>query len=215
MKTLFFQESFLLFVSLIVSGVGVTFIFPQHFKIVLLTIGTIIIFLMYFYRLPKRKCRPTRHLLAVSDGVVKDIVYDPQTKTFKIIVFLNIFDQHQQYLPINGQVISIKYKKGHFHPAFLLEKSQYNERMETIIKETNDQSYIKITQIAGQIARRIVNRLSIGQRVSQGQWLGMIKLSSRVDVEFSSCYYEPNISIGQRIYAKKTILAYRKTDRPS
>lgn len=209
MKTLFFQESFLLFLFIMIMGVCLSCLFPRISRKIWLVVIITILFLMYFYREEERKTNKRNDdLLAVSDGKVVDIIHDKSKDTFKIIVFLNIFDQHQQYYPCDGKVVYRRYKKGDFQPAYLLEKSQYNERMETTITPFND-SIITITQIAGQIARRIVNVSSIGEHVKQGAWMGMIKLSSRVDIEFSAKFYKPNISIGDKLYAKKTILAIR------
>jgi len=212
MKTLFFQESFAMFLTIIIIGIGLTFLFPKLGRRIWMVVVIIVIALIYFYREEERKTNKRKDdLLAVSDGKVLDIIHDKTKGTIKIVVFLNIFDQHQQYYPCDGKVICKHYKKGHFKPAYLLEKSQYNERMETIMLSSNN-SLITITQIAGQIARRIVNVSSVGEHVKQGEWLGMIKLSSRVDIEFSTKSYKPNVSIGDKLYAKKTILAIKKKE---
>jgi len=209
MKTLFFKESFGMFLFIMIIGICLAFLFPRISRQIWLAVMVIILFLMFFYREEERKTNKRKDdLLAVSDGKVMDIAHDKTKGTIKIVVFLNIFDQHQQYYPCDGKVIYKKYKKGYFKPAYMLEKSQYNERMETIICPSNG-FIITITQIAGQIARRIVNVSSVGEQVKQGAWMGMIKLSSRVDIEFPEKFYKPNVSIGDKLYAKKTILAIR------
>ena len=210
MKTLFFQESFVMFLCIMILGICLTCLFPSIYGKIWQSVVVILLFLIYFYREEDRHMNRSKdELLAVSDGKVMAIHHDKTKRTIRIVVFLNIFDQHQQYYPCDGKVICKKYTKGHFHPAYLLEKSQYNERMKTVIRTCKDGSLITITQIAGQIARRIVNVSKVGERIQQGSWMGMIKLSSRVDVEFSEQSYTPNVSIGEKIYAKKTILAIR------
>lgn len=209
LPTLFFRESFSIFLILL----AIAILFRSVCVSTLILI--LILFLMYFYRVPNRDICPqtnTGDLLAVSDGVVKEIEYNHSRRTCKVIVFLGLFDQHQQYYPTDAKISRVVYKQGTFQPAFLLEKSQHNERMETILLTTtsNHSSTIRITQIAGQIAQRIVNHSCVGKHVKQGEWMGMIKLSSRVDVEFSLDDYEPNVVIGQKIFAKQTILAYQK-----
>lgn len=209
MKTLFFHESFQIFLIILMIGCTLVMFFPEKGIGIIIAVGVVILFMCYFYRIPERHMHRTCDLLAVSDGQVVEIVYNPHKHTYRVAVFLNIMDQHQQYYPADGKVIRVIYKKGSFHPAYLMEKSKYNERMDTVLRLSQG-SILTITQIAGQVAKRVVNYAQIGESVSQGGWLGMIKLSSRVDVEFSSDHYKPAVSVGHKIFAKQTILAYRK-----
>lgn len=204
MQTLFFKESFFMFAAISIAAILITIYFRNIWSIIIYVV--IIMFLLYFYRIPNRSfVQKPDNLLAASDGTVKEIIFNKSTNTYRIVVFLHIFNQHLQFYPINGTVKDIKYHKGEFYPAYLLEKSKYNERMETIL----DTKYgdITITQIAGQIARRIVNKSRIGQTVKQGDYMGMIKLSSRVDIEFSAKYFKPNVKVGDKIYAQETIIS--------
>jgi phosphatidylserine decarboxylase len=98
----------------------------------------------------------------------------------QISVFLNIHNIHVQYSPISGKILSILHKEGEFHPAYLFEKSQYNERVETTLG--TEFGNITVVQIAGQVARRIVSFLEKGQSVERGEPLGLIKFGSRVDI---------------------------------
>jgi phosphatidylserine decarboxylase len=97
-----------------------------------------------------------------------------------VSVFLNVHNIHVQYAPVGGRVRSISHKDGEFHPAYFFEKSQYNERVETIIESAVGD--VHVVQIAGQVARRIVSFLEIGQQVERGEPLGLIKFGSRVDI---------------------------------
>lgn len=204
--TLFFHENLEIFIILVAIAV--------MFPCLRMMIFILILFLMYFYRVPERTISHDAQktdLLAVSDGTIESIEYNPDNKTCRIIVFLGLMDQHQQYYPIDATVEQVVYRNGEFYPALFLEKSRYNERMDTILRpKSKPLSIIKITQIAGQIARRIVNHAFVGQSVCRGEWMGMIKLSSRVDVEFSINDYRPNVVIGEKIFAKETILAVSK-----
>ena len=150
-------------------------------------------------------------ILAPCDGVVKSIHYDDTSGCYKIYVFLNILDQHHQYYPISGVIEESVHTPGSFHPAYILEKSKYNERHCTVIRSKLGDT-ITITQIAGQLARRIVNNSVPGTIIIQGERMGMIKLSSRVDIEFSKKYYKPDVEIGDRIYALNTPIAQRLND---
>ena len=165
--------------------------------------------LVWFYRLPAIVVAKNEDVLfAPCDGVVKSITFDPASGRFKVIVFLNIFDQHHQFYPVSGHVMSTVHTYGSFHPAYILEKSMYNERQVTTIRSLQGEN-ITITQIAGQIARRIVNNAVPGAPVEQGERMGMIKLSSRVDIEFSRAHFVPSVQPGMRIYAMTSAIAHR------
>lgn len=206
MNTLFFKESFFLFTVITIIALLIVLLFSKKWAIIFIVYLVIIAFLVYFYRVPNRSVVYNPDvLLAASDGTVKQIIYDKDTKTYRIVVFLHIFNQHLQFYPINGSIKALNYHVGEFHPAYLLEKSKYNERMETILNTKYGD--IKITQIAGQIARRIVNKSEVGKKIKQGDYMGMIKLSSRVDIEFSANYFKPSVNIGDKIHAQQTILA--------
>lgn len=98
----------------------------------------------------------------------------------QIIIYLNASNIHVQYAPIDGNIVSIVHKPGEFHPAFMFEKSQYNERIETVIN--TKAGHIKVVQIAGQIARRVVSFHDTGSILKRGDPLGLIKFGSRVDL---------------------------------
>jgi phosphatidylserine decarboxylase len=99
----------------------------------------------------------------------------------QICVFLNIHNTHVQYSPFDCTVKSIQHKDGTFHPAYLLQKSKFNERTEYIL-HNNVFGNVKFVQIAGQLARRIVSFVEEGERVLAMAPIGLIKLGSRCDV---------------------------------
>jgi phosphatidylserine decarboxylase len=101
---------------------------------------------------------------------------------YKITIYLSIFDVHTQWFPVSGKITSITRKEGEFNLAHILEKSEYNERFTTIIQPNKIRGSVRIDQIAGQVARRIVNWSKKNTNVNRGDLLGMIKLSSRVDL---------------------------------
>ncbi len=87
---------------------------------------------------------------------------------------------HVNRIPISGKVEHLKYYEGKFIAAFEDKASENNERMEIGI--ITDNGKILFTQIAGFLARRIVNDLKIGDSVTIGNRFGMIKFGSRVDI---------------------------------
>ena len=208
-RTLFFKESFFLFIILTLIC-GVFCIFKQIRIWALAMYVFLIGALMIFYRVPNRTLnlsdQSTMGIVSPCDGVIKAIEVDGKNQRTKIVVFLNIFDQHLQYYPINGRIVEKIFTAGSFAPAYMLEKSKNNERMH--VKLEGRKGIVGITQIAGQIARRIVNHAQVGGGpVKQGDYMGMIKLSSRVDIEFPSGSYVLNVKVGQRVRAKETLLA--------
>jgi phosphatidylserine decarboxylase len=147
------------------------------------------------------------HFLAPCGGKIKKIE-QKGTRT-KIRVFLNIHDQHAQFYPVSGTVTDVQHKLGKFNPAYLLEKTEFNERTITSLQTKNGDT-IKVTQIAGQVARRIVNHAKIGSHVKQGDYIGMIKFSSAVDIEFSSDAWQIEAKVGDKLTPLQTILATKR-----
>lgn len=213
-QTALFKESSNLIFGLVSALLLVLFFYRKSKNIIKLSICIFIllfILLIWFYRIPdmSKFIGNESNIVAPSDGVVKEINYNKQTDSYTIIVFLNIFDQHHQYYPISGTISNISYKEGEFYPAYLLEKSKFNERFDTyIITEYGEQ--ITVSQIAGQIARRIVNNSIQYSNVNQGEYMGMIKLSSRVDIEIPANNFNITITPNTRIKALDTVLATRK-----
>jgi phosphatidylserine decarboxylase len=176
MKTLLFKESIEVVVFLCVLMI----IFKNNnyiFTLCLIILGS----LCFFYRIPERSVPVIDDsiILSPSDGTILKIS-ETKDKMYKISVYLSIFDVHTQWYPTNGLVRNVIYKKGEFNLAHILEKSDYNEKMTTIIQHTK--GMVRIDQIAGQIARRIVNWSTVNTEVTRGNLMGMIKLSSRVDI---------------------------------
>jgi len=136
--------------------------------------------LLYFYRLPHREVSTGAAVVAPCDGRVKAVIRKPDGRT-RIVVFLSPLDVHTQWIPCDGVVVSKKYTPGSFHPAYLLHKSRYNERC-TLKIQTRSGQVVKVTQITGQLVRRIACHPKVGQTVYQGQYYGMMKFSSRVDL---------------------------------
>lgn len=119
-------------------------------------------------------------LYCPCDGVVKsvDVV---EGHHIHIVIFLNVHNIHVQYAPADVIVKSIDHIPGSFHPAFMLQKSQYNERVEYVFHHRVFGD-ILFSQIAGQLARRIKTFVRVGQHVKALSPIGLIKLGSRCDI---------------------------------
>lgn len=99
----------------------------------------------------------------------------------RISVFLSPLDVHINRSPVRGLVEEVKYQKGRFFAAFREEASDDNERNELRIVDPQGQR-LRVVQIAGVLARRIVCYVKPGDRLERGQKLGMIMFGSRVDL---------------------------------
>ena len=200
MQTLFFTES--AYVSNLILCIA---LLNYKKKEVVLICFIVIVFLMYFYRYPCRDSSMLDDKCIVSpcDGTILDI---KQTEDlYHIKVFLSVFDVHVQWYPVDGTIQSVQYKPGEFNIAYILEKSDFNEKMSTVIKNRN--GVLRVDQIAGQIATRIVNRSIENTEIKRGDYMGMIKLSSRVDIFLPISKVKLLCRVQDKVKGNKTVLA--------
>jgi len=179
-------------------------------KIILILVAAVILLLtLNFFRDPERKT-PAQNGIIVTPADGKVIVIKQNiTNSFvgencnQISIFMSPLNVHVNRIPISGKVEHLKYHEGKFIAAFEDKASENNERMETGIVSYGDK--ILFIQIAGFLARRIVNDLKIGDSVSIGERFGMIKFGSRVDV-FVSGKWKPVVQLNDNVHAGETIL---------
>lgn len=179
-------------------------------KITLVLIAAVILLLtLNFFRDPERKT-PAQNGIIVSPADGKVIVVKQNiVNSFvgencnQISIFMSPLNVHVNRIPISGKVEHLKYHEGKFIAAFEDKASENNERMETGI--ARDGNKILFTQIAGFLARRIVNELKIGDDVTIGERFGMIKFGSRVDV-FVPGNWTPVVQLNDNVQAGETIL---------
>ena len=122
----------------------------------------------------------------------------------RVSVFMSVFDVHINRSPIAGTVRKIEYIAGKFLNADLDKASEDNERQHFLV-ERNDGVKIGFTQIAGLVARRIVPFSKVGDVVTAGERVGLIRFGSRVDVYLPKGT-APKVALGQRCIAGETIL---------
>jgi phosphatidylserine decarboxylase len=137
----------------------------------------------------------------LSELVKTDLLNTP---CWLIGINMTPFDVHKNCSPINGQITLNKHYKGRFlslkDPMSLSE----NERNTYVIK--NDKIQVGVVQIASKKVRRIDSYVSEGHEVFKGQWIGMIRFGSQVDVILPiEC--KVNVNLKQQVYARKTIIA--------
>jgi len=137
-------------------------------------------FFLIFFRDPHRNIG--KDVVAVADGVIREITQikdEDIGDSVHISTFMNVYHVHVNRMPIGGTIKKVTHIPGGHIPAFKKE-SDRNERMITIIETAIGP--VKIIQIAGIIARRIVSYVESGQDLKKGTRIGIIKLGSRVDL---------------------------------
>lgn len=150
---------------------------------------SIIIFLLIlqFFRNPKRLVHMNNvEVLAPVDGkvVVVEEVFEKEyfkDKRLQISIFMSPINVHVTRYPIGGTIKYSKYHPGKFLVAWHPKSSEENERT-TVVVENPDIGEVLYRQVAGALAKRIVNYAQEGQEVLQGSDSGFIKFGSRVDV---------------------------------
>jgi phosphatidylserine decarboxylase len=169
-------------------------------------------FSLNFFRDPERVV-PQEAGAATSpaDGKVVKIErrVDPMTGEERtcICIFMNIFNVHVNRTPVAGTVEQITYWPGKFFNASLDKASVFNERCGYAVK-SDEGPVFSFVQIAGLVARRIVCRAELGDRVARGERIGMIRFGSRVDL-YLPAGYTPAVTLGREVLAGQTIVARR------
>jgi phosphatidylserine decarboxylase len=153
--------------------------------IFVLTLG-LLLFLISFFRVPGRALSKGDNLIICpADGkvvVIEEVVDEEyfKDKRLQISIFMSPANVHQNRNPAGGEVVYSQYHKGQYLVAWHPKSSTENERHSVVIRNAKGELLVK--QIAGALARRIVNYLHVGQKVEQSAEMGFIKFGSRVDV---------------------------------
>ena len=177
-------------------------------------IGLILtIWCYYFFRDPERiSINDDNYLVSPADGTIIQVhetegptELNLEGKKFtKVSIFMNVFDCHVNRSPCSGKVLETLYKPGKFLNASLDKSSEDNERNYYKIRNSFGEDIV-VVQIAGLIARRIVNETSTNQDLQQGSRIGMIRFGSRVDLYFEN--FAPLVKVNQKAIAGETLLA--------
>ncbi len=162
--------------------------------------------LLIFFRDPKRKTGIG--IVAVADGVIREITDEDDTDVgncTKISTFMNIHNVHVNRMPLDGKILDIIHYDGAHLPAFKKE-SERNERVKLLLK--TELGTVKIIQIAGTLARRIVPYVKKGDTVKKGDKIGLIRLGSRVDIYLpTKKIQEISVKVKDRIRAGEDTIA--------
>ncbi|RRQ47752.1 phosphatidylserine decarboxylase family protein [Maribacter algicola] len=171
----------------------------------------ILILILQFFRNPKRRANKTfDEILAPVDGKVVVIEEVEEMEYFhgkrkQVSIFMSPINVHVTRYPASGRVKYSKYHPGKYLVAWHPKSSEENERT-TVVIGTPKFGDILFRQIAGAMARRIVNYAEVGESVQQGEDSGFIKFGSRVDV-FLPLNCQINVTLGQKVKGAMTCIA--------
>ena len=181
-------------------------------KLILQSVSILILLLiLQFFRNPVRNTIINeKHIISPVDGKVVNIekVYEKEyfkDERLQVSIFMSPFNVHVTRYPISGKVKFSKYHPGEYLVAWHPKSSEKNERT-TIVLENEVVGKILYRQIAGALARRIVNYAEVGENVTQGKDAGFIKFGSRVDL-FLPVDSILNIEINQHVRGGEDIIS--------
>ena len=170
----------------------------------------LLLFVVWFFRDPNRVI-PTdeKLILSAADGTVDTIEEipspdNPQIKVRRVSVFLSIFNVHINRSPVAGEIKTIQYNPGQFLNAMNKQSGLLNENNLVMIQSGTHKFWVR--QIAGLIAQRIICKIKLGDKMTQGQKIGMIRFGSRTDV-LMPLNTEIQVKIGDRVKGGETVLA--------
>ena len=178
------------------------------FRAVLIVSGILYLLMVNFFRFPNRHIVVKDNtILAPADGkiVVVEETFEPEylkKQCIQVSIFMNIFNVHINWFPINGIIKFFKYHQGRYMAAYLPKSSTENERTTIAIEATNGQEIV-MRQIAGAMAKRIVSYAPVGGKARQNEHAGFIKFGSRVDL-YLPLGTKIYVKLGQKVTGSKT-----------
>lgn len=195
-------------ISLLVDN----FIPIQWLRTILLIVLLIfLVLILQFFRNPKRRTALNNdHVVSPVDGkvVVIEEVFEKEffnEKRLQVSVFMSPINVHVTRYPIGGKVIFSKYHPGKYLVAWHPKASEENERT-TVVVENDTYGKVLHRQIAGALAKRIVNYAKVNDQVVQGGESGFIKFGSRVDL-FLPVDTKIKVKLNQKVRGGESIIA--------
>ena len=187
-----------------------SFYTPSISWIIFIATLVLLIIIISFFRIPNRKYTIDENaIVAPADGkivAIEEIQADEYftDRRLQVSIFMSPLNVHVNRNPISGQVAYTHYKPGKYLVAWHPKSSTDNERHTIVLKQNEKEILVK--QIAGALAKRIVNYLQKGQEVEQAAEMGFIKFGSRVDVVMP-LHVKLNVRIGDWSKGGVTVVA--------
>lgn len=212
-----------MFLAAPLAGGALWFVHPWAGVAVALAAVLLAAWGVWFFRDPDRTTPPGPHLIiSPADGVVikldratlpRELDHPPHPPMERVAIFLNLFNVHVNRVPAQGTIAKTAYVPGKFFNASLDKASEHNERSAALLV-TPTGAEVGFVQIAGLVAKRIVNHLRVGLTVRAGDRFGLIRFGSRAEV-----YLPPGtvwkVKVGDKVVAGETILAELPSPTPA
>jgi phosphatidylserine decarboxylase len=160
--------------------------YPVVGWVIMIATAVLLVFILSFFRIPRRTHAEGEDLIvAPCDGtvvVMEEVQPDEyfQDKRLQLSIFMSPLNVHVNRNPVSGEVVYSQYHPGKYLVAWHPKSSTENERHSVVYRKEGKEVLVK--QIAGALAKRIVNYLKPGDKVVQGSEMGFIKFGSRVDL---------------------------------
>jgi phosphatidylserine decarboxylase len=175
-----------------------------------LTLGFVVLILQFFRNPVRKTIQNDAHIIAPVDGkvVVIEEVEEPEffkDKRIQVSIFMSPINVHVTRYALSGKIAYSKYHPGKYLVAWHPKASTENERT-TVVIENDTFGKVLYRQIAGALAKRIVNYAKEGEMVTQGADAGFIKFGSRVDL-FLPIGTKINVKLGDKVTGGVQIIA--------
>lgn len=188
---------------LFISAQGIGFLIS-------LTTLAMLVMVLQFFRYPSRQVVANEKLIiSPADGRVV-LIEESEEKEYlkamckKVSIFMSPLNVHINWVPVPGMVTYLNHKEGEFFAAFKDKSAEENERTCVAI-QLKDGREIMANQVAGAMARRILNFLEIGQEVSQEEEMGFIRFGSRVDL-YLPLDTDIKVKVGDKVKGSQTVI---------
>jgi len=168
-------------------------------------------FFLWFFRDPERTIPDNPGLIvSPADGKITDISATQLNgkPCTRISIFLNVFDVHVNRSPVGGVIRHVAYRPGKFGNA--MDRASAEDNEQNVVTMESEGMTVVFKQIAGLLARRIVFNHKVGDRLSRGQRVGLIKFGSRTDVIFPGPA-DLHVRAGEHVKGGSTVLARVRT----
>lgn len=199
-------------VATVFAGLAFTVPMPLWLHLILILLAVfVLIIILQFFRNPSRKTKlDDTTIVSPVDGKVVVIEKVKENEYFHgerlmISVFMSPINVHVTRFPVGGKVTYSKYHPGKYLVAWHPKASEENERT-TVVVEHKNTMQVMYRQIAGALAKRIVNYAKQGENIIQGSESGFIKFGSRVDV-YLPLDADVKVELNQKVRGGESILA--------
>jgi len=194
-------------------ALGGNFLHPAFFSLFAIVMP-LWLFLISFFRDPGRLIpEDSQALVSPADGTVTNIeaveeADFPGGRAFRISIFLSVFNVHVNRAPRTAKILDVRYFPGQFLDARDRTCALCNEQLWIDMEDLTHKRFLRVKQISGAVARRIVCWLKPGDTVQTGERFGMIKFGSRTDVLVPADEVpELKVKVGDKVKGGMTVLA--------